>query len=29
MKITKAIQNGKIVEMFDEKGNKVFEKEGE
>ena len=29
MHITKAIQNGKIVEMFDEKGNKVFEKEGE
>ena len=29
MLVTKAIQNGKTVEMFDEKGNKVFEKEGE
>ncbi|MBP5470539.1 MAG: hypothetical protein J6Z11_14990, partial [Candidatus Riflebacteria bacterium] len=29
MHITKAIQNGKLVEMFDEKGNKVFENEGE
>ena len=29
MKITKALQNGKFVEMFDENGNKVFEKEGE
>ena len=29
MKITRALQNGKIVEIFDENENKVLEKEGE